>query len=142
MLKQAAGTLRTNRVADAAFAASRQVWLAGLGAAIVTRKWARDDAGHVFRALVKEGAGVETRAIRVLGRRIESSIVVATTAWNRARDAAQATVNGLVESTAAALPRFNARVAGRHAAKPAAKKRRLAAKRATSRKSRRNRRSA
>jgi hypothetical protein len=142
MLKQAAGTLRTNRVADAAFAASRQVWLAGLGAAIVTRKWARNDAGHVFRTLVKEGAGVETRAIRVLGRRIESSIVLATTAWNHARDAAQATVNGLVESTAAALPRFNARVAGRHTPKPAAKKRRLAAKRATSRKSRRNKRSA
>ena len=37
MLKQAAGNINANRVADAALAASRQVWLAGLGAAVVTR---------------------------------------------------------------------------------------------------------
>ena len=37
MLKQVAGNFNANRVADAALAASRQVWLAGLGAAIVTQ---------------------------------------------------------------------------------------------------------
>jgi len=31
MMKQTAGNISVNRVADAAFAASRQVWLAGLG---------------------------------------------------------------------------------------------------------------
>ena len=32
----------TIRVGDTVFAASRQVWLAGLGAAVVTRDWARE----------------------------------------------------------------------------------------------------
>ena len=36
-------------------AASRQVWLAGLGAAVVTRDWAERSAAPVFRTLVKEG---------------------------------------------------------------------------------------
>lgn len=130
MLKQAAGTLGADRVAEAAFAASRQVWLAGLGAAIVTREWARNDAGHVFRALVKEGSSVEARVVRVISRRIESSMLLASTVLNRARDVARATVNELVESTAAAIPQFKLRVAGKRAAMPATKKRRPAAKRA------------
>jgi hypothetical protein len=142
MLKQAAVNLRANRIADAALAAPRQIWLAGLGAAIVTREWARNDAGHVFRALVKEGSHVEAGAVRSLGRQIESSIVLASTAWNRARDVAQATVNGLVESAAAALPSFKAPIAAKRAAKPAARKSRTTAKQAASRKSRRTRRSA
>ena len=108
MLKQVAGNINANRVADAALAASRQVWLAGLGAAVVTREWARKDAGHMFRALVKEGSTVESRAVRVLGRKIESSIALATTTWNRARDTARTTVGGLVETAAAALPAFKA----------------------------------
>jgi hypothetical protein len=108
MLKQAAGNINVNRVADAALVASRQVWLAGLGAAVVTREWARKDAGHMFRALVKEGSTVESRAVRVLGRKIESSIALATTTWNRARDTARTTVGGLVETAAAALPAFKA----------------------------------
>jgi hypothetical protein len=138
MLKQAAVDLRTNRITDAALAAPRQIWLAGLGAAIVTREWARNDAAHVFRALVKEGSNVETRAMRSLGRQIESSIVLASTTWNRARDAAQGRVNRLVESAVAALPGFNAPIA----VKRAAKKPRTAVKRAASRKARRTKRSA
>jgi len=113
MLKQAAGDINVNRVADAALVASRQVWLAGLGAALVTREWARKDAGHMFRALVKEGSAVESRAVRVLGRKIESSIALATTTWNRARDTARTTVGGLVETAAAALPAFKAPAAKR-----------------------------
>ena len=113
MLKQAAGNINVNRVADAALVASRQVWLAGLGAAVVTREWARKDAGHMFRALVKEGSTVESRAVRVLGRKIESSIALATTTWNRARDTARTTVGGLVETAAAALPAFKAPAAKR-----------------------------
>ena len=113
MLKQAAGNINVNRVADAALVASRQVWLASLGAAVVTREWARKDAGHMFRALVKEGSTVESRAVRVLGRKIESSIALATTTWNRARDTARTTVGGLVETAAAALPAFKAPAAKR-----------------------------
>ncbi|HEX9278230.1 MAG TPA: phasin family protein [Casimicrobiaceae bacterium] len=113
MIKQAAGNISVNRVADVALAASRQVWLAGLGAAVVTRGWARNDAGHMFRALVKEGSTVESRTLRVLGRRIESSIALATTTWNRARDTARTTVGGLVETAAAALPAFKVPAAKR-----------------------------
>ena len=141
MLKQAAGNGGANRVADAALAAPRQVWLAGLGAAVVTRDWARNDASHVFRNLVKEGSHVEARTIRIIGRQLDSSIVLATTAWNRARDVAQATLSGLVESAVAVLPSFKAPGARKRAARPATKKPRPAAKRATSRQSRRSKRS-
>jgi hypothetical protein len=140
MLKQAAGNINANRVADAALAASRQVWLAGLGAAVVTREWARKDAGHMFRALVKEGSAVESRTLRVIGRSVESSIALATTAWNRTRDTARTTVGGLVETAAAALPAFNAPAAKR-VRKTTAKKSR-SAKARVSRKGRRAKRTA
>jgi len=78
------------RFADSALSASRQVWLAGLGAAIVTRDWARNDAGHVFRALVKEGSTVETRAKRVLGRQIDLSLAAIRGAVEKMKPAKQA----------------------------------------------------
>ena len=111
MLKQAAGNLNATRVADAALAASRQVWLAGLGAATVTRDWARNDAGHVFRTLIKEGAAVETRAVRIIGKQIDSSLVIATSGWNKARHVALSTVNGLIETAVTAWPRLKSPVA-------------------------------
>jgi hypothetical protein len=110
MLKQAAANFNATRVADAALAASRQVWLAGLGAATVSRQWARNDAGHVFRTLVKEGSAMETRALRVIGKQIDSSLAVATSTWNKARHTALSTVNGLFDTAAAALPRLKAPV--------------------------------
>ena len=121
MMKQTAGNISVNRIADAALAASRQVWLAGLGAAVVTREWVRKDAGHMFRALIKEGSTVESQAIRVLGRSIESSIALATTTWHRARDTARTTVGSLVESAAAALPAVKAPAAKRSSNKTARK---------------------
>src|SRR2546430_2887667 len=121
MMKQAAGNISVNRVADAALAASRQVWLAGLGAAVVTREWARKDAGNMFRALVKEGSTVESQAIRVVGRSIDSPIALATTTWNRARDTARTTVGGLVENAAAALPAFKGPPAKRFSKKTSRK---------------------
>ena len=140
MMKQTAGNISVNRVADAALAASRQLWLAGLGAAVVTREWARKDAGHMFRALVKEGSTVESQTIRVLGRGIESSIALATTTWNRARDTARTTVGGLVESAAAALPAVKAPAAKRSSKKSARKS--SSAKARVSRKGRRAKRAA
>src|SRR6185369_15211183 len=47
--------------------ASRQVWLASLGAAVVTREWAEREAGNVIRTLIKEGTAVESRAFRLVG---------------------------------------------------------------------------
>jgi len=130
MLKQAAGNLNATRVADAALAASRQVWLAGLGAAIVTRDWARKDAGHVFRTLIKEGEAVETRAVRVIGKQIDSSLVIAASTWNKARHSALSTVNGLIDTAATAWPRLKPPVAAASRS-PAKRKKAAKARRAT-----------
>lgn len=93
-----------NALAETALFASRQAWLAGLGAAAVSRQWARDEAGNTFRALVRQGSTVERSAIRALGDRVESSITTATALWRGARATVLATVNGLAETAAAALP--------------------------------------
>jgi hypothetical protein len=118
MLKVAQENFNAARVADTALVASRQIWLAGLGAAVVTRQWAANDAGHMFRSLVKEGAVVEGRARRVIGRQVDNSIALATSLWNSARYTAATTVNGLVDAAAATLPRF--RVPAVAQTKPAA----------------------
>ena len=88
--------VRPGSMGDAVLAASRQVWLAGLGAAVVTREWAGKEAGSVFRNLVREGTAVESRAFRFVGDRLDTSFVQANALWKRAR----ATVG-----TAAALVR-------------------------------------
>jgi Poly(hydroxyalcanoate) granule associated protein (phasin) len=138
MLKQTAQSLNPTRVADAALAASRQVWLAGLGAAIVTRDWARDDAGSVFRSLVKEGASVETRAIRAFGERVNASLAAATSAWNKARSRALTTANAMLETAVTAFPKLKAPAPARRAATKAHK----AMPRRNARKQRRGRRAA
>jgi hypothetical protein len=72
--------------------ASRKVWLAGLGAAVVTREWAQAQAPSVFRNLVKEGTLVESRTIRIVGDRLEGTFSRASMMWQRARHTVQATV--------------------------------------------------
>lgn len=84
--------IRSNPVGDAVLNASRQVWLASLGAAVVTRDWAQSEAGAVFRTLVKEGTAVESRTIRVVGDRIEDSFAMANSFWKQARTTVRATV--------------------------------------------------
>src|SRR5258705_9991048 len=76
---------KTNRVGATVLAASRQVWLAGLGAAVVTRDWAEKEAAGVFRTLVKEGAAVESRAIRLVGVQVESSMTKTNPVWKQTR---------------------------------------------------------
>ncbi len=97
---------RTNPVGEAVFAASRQVWLASLGAAAVARDWAQAEATEAFRTLVKEGTTVESRAIRLLGNRFEASFAVANSAWKQARTSVQATVRDIA-GTAVTLVRDN-----------------------------------
>lgn len=104
-----------NPISDAAFAASRQMWLAGLGAAAVTREWARTEAGKTFRTLVKHGSTVEHRAIRVLGDRIETSIANATSIWKQTRETAMTTASKIAETANAALSQFKAPTATRKA---------------------------
>ena len=151
MQKQTMNDINASRFADAAFAASRQVWLAGLGAAAVARHWAKNDAGDTLRALVKEGSVVETQAIRVLGSGVETSLATASSIWNRTRKQVRATVTALADTAVAALPTLKAPVkvtrkspvakprTPRKAAKsPASKRARPAARRVkhTSRKAR------
>ena len=84
--------LQPNRLGEAAIAASRKVWLASLGAAVVTRDWVQTEAGGVFKTLVKEGAVVESQAVRFVGDRIETSVSMANTVWKETRRTVESTV--------------------------------------------------
>jgi hypothetical protein len=115
---------------EALFAASRQVWLAGLGAAVVTRDWAQNEAGALFRTLVKEGTAVESRTFRKVGDRLEGSITLANDFWRTARgamthkvkEAAEAATVLVRETLPARLPIPAAfRAKPKRVAKPAAR---------------------
>ena len=84
--------LQPNRFGEAAINASRQMWLASLGAAVVTRDWVQSEAGDAFKTLVKEGTVVESRAIRFVGDRIENSVSLANSVWKEARKTVESTV--------------------------------------------------
>lgn len=85
-------------IAGAVRHASRQLWLAGLGAAALTRDWAESGAGPMFRSLVKEGTLVEARTIRVVGDRLETSYTRVNSVWRRARAAVQSSVRDAADS--------------------------------------------
>ena len=93
-----------NALAESALFASRQAWLAGLGAVSISREWARHEAGNTFRALVRKGSAVEKNAIEVIGGRVESSVATATSLWRVARATALATATRLAETGSSALP--------------------------------------
>ncbi len=83
---------RSLPVGDAVFAASRQVWLASLGAAVVTRDWAGKEAGTLFRSLVREGTTVESRAIRFISARVGTSMTHANRLLRQTRSTLQTAV--------------------------------------------------
>lgn len=91
MLKSTSN-LQPNRFGEAAINASRQVWLASLGAAVVTRDWVQTEAGSKFKALVREGSVVESQAVRFVGDRLETSISLANTVWKETRRTVESTV--------------------------------------------------
>ena len=94
-------------------AAPRQIWLATLGAAAVTREWAGKEAGTVFRTLVKEGSVAESHAIRFVGNRIERSVKRANALLRDARDGADASVAALTRVASkvrSTLPTVRARI--------------------------------
>ena len=95
---------KTHQVRGTFFTASRQVWLAGLGAAVVTRDWAEREAGNVIRMLVKEGTAVESRAFRLVGDQVESSVTRANVLWKKTRSTVETTVRAYAD-TAVALVR-------------------------------------
>ena len=92
MQKQTVVGFGSSPFGEAALAASRKVWLAGLGATAVTRDWVESKGGHFFRTLVKQGAVVESRAIRYLGDQVETSLTQADTMWRNTRRTVEATV--------------------------------------------------
>ncbi len=131
--------IRIHPVGDTVYNASRQVWLASLGAAVVTRDWAQNEAGNVFRTLVKEGTAVESKTIRMVGDRLESSFAAANTLWRQARTTVQSTVRQAADTAVTlvqnnlpkSLPKVTLPAMLAPAAKPKARaKKRVAAKRA------------
>ena len=89
---------KSNQVGNSVYAASRQVWLAGLGAAVVTRDWAEREAGNVFRTLIKEGTAVESRAFRLVGDQVESSLTRANMLWTKTRSTVETTVRAYADT--------------------------------------------
>ena len=89
---------RNTPYGDAVLAASRQVWLASLGAAVVSREWAQAEAGNVLRTLVKEGTAVESKAIRMVGEGLEVSFTRANAVWRQTRSTVEATVRQLADT--------------------------------------------
>lgn len=65
---------RPTELSQAALVAYRQIWLASLGAAAVSRDWIQHGAGSTFRVLVREGTAVESKAIRVLENQFGPSL--------------------------------------------------------------------
>jgi Holliday junction resolvase RusA-like endonuclease len=124
-------TPRVAQVGEYVLTASRQVWLAGLGAAVVTRDWAEKEAGRTFRTLVREGSAVESRAIRFVGDRLETSFTQANTMWKRTRRNVTTTVKSYADTAAmlvretlpSSLPKFEMPVTVKVKAKPTTKRR-------------------
>jgi hypothetical protein len=123
--------LQPNRLSEAAMAASRQMWLASLGAAVVTRDWVQTEAGDVFKTLVKEGTVVESRAIRFVGDRIETSVSMANTVWKETRRTVESTVKQAADTAVSfaqqvlprSLPKFELPLAPKAAKAPRKAKR-------------------
>jgi hypothetical protein len=128
--------LQPNRLSEAAMLASRQVWLASLGAAVVTRDWMQSEAGDMLKTLINEGTVVESRAIRFVGDRIESSVSAANSVWRETRRNVESTVKQAADTAVSlaqhvlpkSLPKFELPLASK-TAKPAAKRAKRAMKR-------------
>lgn len=95
--------LSVPQAGDAVLAASRQVWLATIGAAAVTREWAAREGTSVFRTLVKEGSAVEAQAIRHAGKRVGTSVRQAMHLVNGARNGVGTSVGSLASAASAAV---------------------------------------
>ena len=118
--------MRPFMIPEEALAAPRQVWLASLGAAAVTRDWVQTEAKRTFRTLVKEGTAVESRAVAFVGDRLEQSMNQANRLWKQTRTTVEATVKHAADTAVTiannALPKSLPRIELPHPAKPAAKR--------------------
>ncbi len=123
MLKQTTANFRPFQFGEEALAASRQVWLASLGAAAVTRDWVQTEASRTFKTLVKEGTVVESRAVSFVGDQLEVSMTRANRAWKHTRQTVETTVKQAADAAVTlannALPKSLPRIELPIAAKPA-----------------------
>ena len=116
----------SSNYSDAVRNASRKVWLASLGAAVVTREWAQAEAPKVIRSLVKEGTLVESRTIRVVGDRLEGTFTRANMIWRRAQSTVRQAAGNAITLVQSNLPTVKLPAMFAPAAKPAAAKKRAA----------------
>ena len=99
MLKTTAISLQPRQISESMLAVSRQVWLASLGAAVVTREWAQKEASKTLDTLVREGTVVESRAIRFVGDQLEASMSRANAVWKQTRQTVESTIKQAAETT-------------------------------------------
>lgn len=123
MLKQTTANFYPFQFGEEALAASRQVWLASLGAAAVTRDWVQTEATRTFKTLVKEGTVVESRAVSFVGDQLEVSMSRANRVWKSTRQTVETTVKQAADAAVTlannALPKSLPRIELPIAAKPA-----------------------
>jgi hypothetical protein len=98
MLKQTTANFYPYQFGEEALVASRQVWLASLGAAAVTSDWVQSEAKQTFKSLVKEGTVVESRAVTFVGDQIEVSMNRANALWKQTRKTVESTVKQAAET--------------------------------------------
>ena len=101
MLRTTTISLQPRQIGESMLAVSRQVWLASLGAAVVTREWAQKEASKTLNTLVREGTVVESRAIRFVGDQLEASISRANGVWKQTRQTVESTIKQAAETTVA-----------------------------------------
>jgi hypothetical protein len=122
MLKTATANFRPFQFGEEALAASRQVWLASLGAAAVTSDWVQSEAGKTFKTLVKEGTVVESRAVTFVGDQLETSMTRANRLWRQTRSTVETTVKQAADAAVtianSALPKSLPRIELPAAIKP------------------------
>jgi hypothetical protein len=128
MLKQSTVNFHPFQLGEEALNASRQFWLAGLGAAALTSDWVQTEATRslkAFKSLVKEGTVVESRAVSFVGDRIEFSMNRANRIWSRTRHTVESTVRQAADTAVtianSALPKSLPRIELPLGAKPKAK---------------------
>ena len=128
MLKQTTANFIPFQFGEEALAASRQVWLASLGAAAVTRDWMQTEATKTFKTLVKEGTVVESRAVTFVGDQIEVSMTRANRLWKQTRSTVESTVkqaaDAAVDARATTRSRSRCRGSNCPASSPSRRRRR------------------
>jgi len=126
MQKQSAISFRPYQLGENALAAPRQMWLASLGAAAVTRDWVQSEARQTFKSLVKEGTIVESQAVMFVGDQIEGSMNRANKLWKQTRATVESGVKQAADTAVAlaqkALPKGLPKIELPLMAKPAAKR--------------------